>query len=68
MGDFNQGTNFVPAAFQSALDLQPLIYTQLKYAGGSTAAMAPPQKHDRYYVHNEKYHGKDPWRCRHTVL
>ena len=47
MGDFNQGTNFVPAAFQSSLDLLPQSYRQLMYFGGSTAAMNPPQKHDR---------------------
>ena len=46
MGDFNQGARFV-AGFQSTLDLRPLNYHQLMYNGGSTAAVAPPQKHDR---------------------
>ena len=46
MGDFNQGTNYVKDTWQSLLDKSP-EYNELTYAGGSTSATKPPQKHDR---------------------
>ena len=45
MGDFNQGTNFIPTLARSALD-QDLRYQQLEYDGGTTYDKNP-QKLDR---------------------